>query len=214
MSWQASTWADSLPYELVGHLAYRVLVKLANVSNDKGTIAFRSKSEMAEELGVSQRSIQRALRELEMAALINPGDQSFVRHIRADKRPTVYELNFRWRTQYGAPELPWPEVESGETERGDRVIHSPERGDSHGSSGETTAVAHRTINERDNSSSRGNHKSDGLEQLRERCAPPFTVHSFDENGYCRHSCGVRSDGRVISPMTGEEIAPARELVPA
>lgn len=214
MSWQASTWADSLPYDLVGHLAYRVLVKLANVSNDKGTIAFRSKSEMAEELGVSQRSIQRALRELESAALIKPGDQSYVRHIRADKRPTVFELNFRWRTQYSAPELPWPEDESGETERGDRVIHNPERGDSYGPSGETTAVAQGTINEQPRDSSRGNHKSDGLEQLRARCAPPFTVHSFDEHGYCVHSCGVRANGQVVSPLTGDIIAPAREMVSA
>lgn len=214
MSWQASSWADSLPYDVVGHLAYRVLNKLANVANVEGTIAFRDKAGIAEELGVSQRSVQRAYRELEAAALIHPGDQSYVRHIRADKRPTVYELNYRWKTQYSAPELPWPEALDGETERGDRVIHNPERGDNYGPSGETTAVAQGTINELSREISRGNHKSDGLEQLRALCAPPFKVHSFDENGYCRHSCGVHADGRVISPLTGDELAPARELVMA
>jgi len=113
MSWQACDWMDSLAYDVCGPLASRVLLKLANVANTDGTRAWRSKAEMAHELGVSQRSIQRALKELEHAALIHPGEQEFVHHIRADRRPTVYDLNFRYVAQYSAPELP---VWNGETE--------------------------------------------------------------------------------------------------
>lgn len=149
MSWQACAWADSLEHNVVGPLAFRVLVKLANVSNEHGTIAWRTKAEIAVELGVSQRSVQRAYAELEHAALIKPGDQSFVHHIRKDRRPTVYELNFRWKSQFAQPELPW---ENGETQlstgsRGDRIVPN----------GETTAVAQGTIKELTRSSTRGNH---------------------------------------------------------
>lgn len=149
MSWQATAWADSLEYDLVGALAFRVLIKLANVANDTGTIAFRTKADMATELGVTQRSIQRALSELEHAALIKPSDQEYVHHIRADRRPTVYELNFRYKTQYSAPELPW---DDGET----KLSTGEPRGDSHGSHGETTAVAHRTIIKRSRTTTQGN----------------------------------------------------------
>lgn len=149
MSWQACAWADSLEHNTVGPLAFRVLVKLANVSNELGTVAWRSKADIAAELGVSQRSIQRAYAELEHAALIKPSDQSFVHHLRADKRPTVYELNFRFKSQFAQPELPW---ENGETR-----LSTGSRGDTPGASGETTAVAQGTIIKQSRESTRGNH---------------------------------------------------------
>lgn len=144
MSWQACAWADSLDCDTVDGIEFRVLVKLANVSNETGTIAYRSKADMAKELGRSQRTIQRALKNLELAALIKAGDQSPVQHIRADRRPTVYELNFRYRTEFGQPELDW---NHGETE----LSTTRPRGDNYRHHGETAAVAQGTINKRSTS---------------------------------------------------------------
>lgn len=105
MSWQAMAWADGLEYNLVGPLAYRVLIKYANVANQRGEVAWRLPSEMATELGVSKRSIQRATKELTYAALLLEGDQSFVKHIRADRRPIVYDLNLHYKREFEQPEL-------------------------------------------------------------------------------------------------------------
>lgn len=109
MSWQATAWADSLPYDAMKPLATRVLFKLANVAAQDGKRAFRSKWDMADELGVDQRSVQRALRELEQAGFIGRGDQRAVAHLRGDRRPTVYDLNFQWRRDWSAPPLPLPQ---------------------------------------------------------------------------------------------------------
>lgn len=141
MSWQACAWADSLEYDVVGPLAFRVLLKLANVSNEDGTIAFRTKATMAHELGVNVKSIQRALNELQSAALIKPGDQSFVRHLTGGRRPVVYELNFRYKTQYEQPELPWP-VDNPAPVGGHGY---PQVGHAAVPPGGTAGVPHRTI---------------------------------------------------------------------
>jgi hypothetical protein len=110
VSWQAADWLDRLPYESAKPLATRVLLKLANVAAQDGTRAWRSNWEMADELGVDRRSIQRALRELQDADLIRPGDQRAVGHIPPNRRPTVYDLNFGWHRMYAQPEIPLPDA--------------------------------------------------------------------------------------------------------
>lgn len=93
MSWQACDAIDKLPYDACGHMAYRVLQKLANVAAEDGSRAFRHAGAMAAELGVSKRSVQRSLKELEAARLIIRGDQRLVSYERPDRRPTVYNVN-------------------------------------------------------------------------------------------------------------------------
>ncbi|TFB88625.1 hypothetical protein [Cryobacterium luteum] len=100
---------DSLAYDVAKPLAIRMLLKLANVAAQDGTAAYRNSWEVATELGVDRRSIMRALRELETAELIHKGDQRILAHIRADRRPTVYDLNFGYAREFGQPELPLPE---------------------------------------------------------------------------------------------------------
>jgi hypothetical protein len=138
MSWQAADWMDSLPYDVMKPLAARVLLKLANVAAQDGTRAYRGTWEMADELGVDRRSIQRAYRELERAQLIQVGDQRAVAHIRADRRPTVYDLNFRWHTTYAQPELPLPEDESDDAADGATELSTGAYG---ATDGATAAVA-------------------------------------------------------------------------
>lgn len=105
MSYQATAAADALPYDVCGPMAFRVLVKLANVADVDGTRAFRHVGAMAKELGVSKRSVQRATKELQDRGLITLGDQRFTAHLPADKRPVVYDVCMTWATTWGAPEL-------------------------------------------------------------------------------------------------------------
>ncbi|ONI63917.1 hypothetical protein ALI44B_04635 [Leifsonia sp. ALI-44-B] len=136
MSWQATDWADQLPYDVVKPLATRVLFKLANVAAQDGTRAWRSKYEMAEELGVHQKSIGRALRELQDAHLIRLGDQRAVAHIRADRRPTVYDMEFGWHRMFAQPEIPLPQDEEDEPEEaapdGGTELSTGSHGGTHG----------------------------------------------------------------------------------
>lgn len=137
MSWQAMAWADGLPYDATTPIAYRVLLKLANVAADDGTRAWRSKKDMADELDVSERTIQRALKELRGSVLIQPGDQRHVTHIPANRRPTVFDL----RMPRPAPRASLFDTPSGETARGDSQGRQPNfRGDVPGATGETTVV--------------------------------------------------------------------------
>lgn len=201
MSWQAFAWADSLDADVVGPLAYRVLLKLANVADATGQRAWRNKADVARELGRDQRSIQRALRELEHAALILTGDQEFVHHIRADRRPKVYNLNFSYQREFSQPEL-----DAFETivSRGDTVIHRSPRGDTRGANGETTGVALRTFKNINNSSSKTSHstrvgKEDDdasggdhrpADAVVERCAHghPIIGHSGGGTPFCEIGC--------------------------
>jgi len=100
---------DGLPLEAMKPLATRVLLKLANVAAQDGCRAYRNVSEVAHELGVSHRSVQRALRELQEADLVRPGDQRAVAHIPGNRRPTVFDLNFGWHRMYGQPEIDLPD---------------------------------------------------------------------------------------------------------
>jgi len=154
VSWQATAWADSLDYDtLKSYLAYRVLIKLCNNADALGRTAWRSTSELAQELGVSQRSIHRALRELEQARLILPGDQDFVKHIRADRRPRVYDMNLGYREETATAEF---DLDDGVTE----ISTGETRGDNYGLHGVTTVVAHRTIHELPTTkTSQSNHRA-------------------------------------------------------
>lgn len=92
MGLRASDWAASLPLSSCGHAARAVLSLLAVRSNDPGYAAWPSVSTMAESLGVTRRTVQRALVELRDTGLIRAGDQAAVRHLRADRRPAVYDV--------------------------------------------------------------------------------------------------------------------------
>ncbi|MGO2656051.1 MAG: helix-turn-helix domain-containing protein [Pseudoclavibacter sp.] len=138
MSWQATAWADALPYSVAGPMATRVLFKLANVAWEDGRGAFRSKKQLAEQLGVSERSIQRALRELEDAGLIIKGDQRLVDHLRGDRKPTVYDLPIHAAVQ------PTLDGETTGRQRGDTQPVDNRHGETHAvANGETTAVVHK-----------------------------------------------------------------------
>jgi hypothetical protein len=147
---------DRVPYDACKPLEYRVLVKLANVAAQDGTRAFRNQEQMADELGVSVRSIQRALKQLEAERLIIRGDQRILSHERADRRPVVYDINMRkcldWEAYHAEPLVNVDGVTHGVTEISTGA---------HGVTNDTTtAVAHRELMELTTSTSKGDHTAD------------------------------------------------------
>lgn len=217
MSWQAMDAVDKLSYDVVKPLAYRVLVKLANVADQTGKRAFRSKWEMADELGVSERSIQRALQELEQLHIIRKGDQKYTSHLRGGYRPTVYDINMGFAdaaAQAGVQTLDdglSDTPEAGET-RGETEISTGTGGETRG---ETTAVVHKELRELTTKT-----KKEALDPnvsarasvppaILRTCVPPYRSHDFDPlSGNCKHGCGVRANGEVIDLTTMRVIVEA------
>lgn len=93
MSSRAIAWAldasCSGPMSAEGRL---VLLVLADHAGPDGASAWPSKRSVATRLGVSERTVQRALKSLREAGAIVLGDQSATNSLPADKRPTVYDL--------------------------------------------------------------------------------------------------------------------------
>lgn len=92
MSLAAYMWACSLPMSACTSRAYRVLLKLADDADEMGRGAWCWDAKLAEQLETSLSTIRRGRRELLELGLISLGDQRIVDHIRADRRPTVYDL--------------------------------------------------------------------------------------------------------------------------
>ncbi len=139
--------ADRVPHGVVRELEYRVLLKLANVAAQDGSRAWRNMYEVAEELGVSVRSVQRAVKALEAHRLIVRGEQRHVDHIRGDRRPVVYDLNMEkmldWDRYHG---LDLVELD-GVTHEATEISTSPVQFDHEATNGTTTDVVHKELRE-------------------------------------------------------------------
>lgn len=99
VSVRAVTWvldeAPDVPPQVVA-----VLIGLARHAGDDGSDSYPSEATLARYARKSVRSVQRDLAQLLELGLIRiPADQSAAEHIRADRRPTVYDLAY-------APERP------------------------------------------------------------------------------------------------------------
>lgn len=94
MSLRALTWAI---YEIGSTLkdasAYRVLLILADNANDEGRGAYPSASTIAEETGMSLRTVRNKLNDLEAAGIIMRGDQAPADYLPANRRSVVWDLN-------------------------------------------------------------------------------------------------------------------------
>lgn len=127
MSHEAQSWVSTLPMKACGPAAFRVLVIMADRVNEYGYGAWPGIKGMAASLECSERTVQRAIRELVNLGLIREGDQSQTRHLQY--RPTVYDVL--------TPALRYIESKG-------RHIMSPlpvSRGDKFAHSGVTTDVA-------------------------------------------------------------------------
>lgn len=94
MSLRALTWAI---YEIGSTLkdasAYRVLLILADNANDEGKGAYPSASTIAEETGMSLRTVRNKLNDLEAAGIIMRGDQALADYLPANRRSVVWDLD-------------------------------------------------------------------------------------------------------------------------
>ena len=89
------SWALSLPTEsLKDSSARHVLLCLANYAGSSGAGAFPSASTLAQDTGLSERTVRYKLDDLEKVGLIQKGNQAIAAvHIdRHDRRPVVYDL--------------------------------------------------------------------------------------------------------------------------
>lgn len=73
-------------------VARLVLVGLANHAGPDGRGARPAQATLARYVGVSDRTIRTKLRLLEHIGLLSEGDQTAVEHLRADRRPVVFDL--------------------------------------------------------------------------------------------------------------------------
>lgn len=139
MSLEAYIWAANLPLSKCNGTPFRVLLQLADRADKLGYGAYPHISTIADVLECSERTVQRALRDLKTAGLIREGDQRYVDHLDARYRPTVYDvltIALTLRESWG----------SAPDSRGDnRVTPHESRGDTYGPPGVTTGVAHRTV---------------------------------------------------------------------
>jgi len=99
--------------------ARHVLLCLANYAGENGTGAFPATQRLADDTGLSRRSVIRKLDELEACGAIRPGNQAIAAAYieRDDRRPKVFDLAI---------------------ERGDSTTLRSERGDSGDANGVTT----------------------------------------------------------------------------
>jgi len=134
MSLEAYIWAANLPLSRCNGTPFRVLLQLADRADKLGYGAYPHVSTIADVLECSDRTVQRAIRDLIASELIREGDQRYVQHLDSRYRPTVYDVLTTALVM----------TES----RGDnRVTPARSRGDRNGHPGVTPAVALRTVQE-------------------------------------------------------------------
>lgn len=91
MSFEAVLWATTdAPIANVNEFA--VLMMLAEKADPDGCNAFPSRPTVAARTTVDPKTVLRALQSMEARGLIGEGDQRAAEYIRADRRPTVYDL--------------------------------------------------------------------------------------------------------------------------
>ncbi len=130
MSLRATLWAyDDAPVENATEVL--VLIALADEAADDGVNAFPSIRKIAARARVKKRAAQYALRKLETAGVIVKGNQAAAaKHIaRADRRPTVYDLNMGMTWETVGKRRPGTEDDAEEPDGdGVQILHPASRG--------------------------------------------------------------------------------------
>lgn len=143
MSTAAVAWAlDGRRTGKLNPACRLVLVALADYANPEGRNAFPAVPTLASRLHLSDRQIQRHVRQLEELELIRPGDRRLVDHIPAYARPNVWDLALN---PYGAraPSVdPVTSMTPGDTHDGPGCHTGHNRGDMG-----VTQTKNRTTNE-------------------------------------------------------------------
>lgn len=105
MSVATMLWA-LLPHDDLGPAEQLTLVILADHANPDGCNAFPKVSTLAARRGLSARTVRRHLATLRELGFIRLGDQRWTAHLRADERPTVWDLDVARRPSAAPPDGP------------------------------------------------------------------------------------------------------------
>lgn len=92
MSHQAIQWALATAPDVPASCV-AVLIGLAWHADQEGRGAYPGEQTLAGYARKTVRQVRRDLRELQRLKLIEEGDQTMASHLRADRRPTVYDLS-------------------------------------------------------------------------------------------------------------------------
>ncbi|EST17904.1 helix-turn-helix domain-containing protein [Streptomyces niveus] len=93
MSYQAQTWVDEVGIKQClngGELL--VLIRVANHTNGEMRGCYASAETLARECLMGESTVLKHLRRLKAGGALVPGDKELVSHLRADRRPPVYDL--------------------------------------------------------------------------------------------------------------------------
>ncbi|MFE2562140.1 hypothetical protein ACFXGT_40295 [Streptomyces sp. NPDC059352] len=98
MSLEAMVWVLSGDAPVADVNEYAVLGAMADKADPDGCGSWLSKETIAARVHVSEETVKRCWRNMQRRKLIARGDQSLVKHYRADRRPVVYDLliPFSW----------------------------------------------------------------------------------------------------------------------
>ncbi|MFB6654144.1 hypothetical protein ACFCWW_19925, partial [Streptomyces microflavus] len=117
MSLEAMIWVLSGDAPVSDVNEYAVLGAMADQADPDGCGTWLSKETIATRVKISEETVKRCWRNMARRGLIARGDQSHVRHYRADRRPVVFDLliPYDWfsnidrinteRGRYGRPPL-------------------------------------------------------------------------------------------------------------
>lgn len=180
MSVQGMTWA--LAQRIVKDpTARHVLLCLANYVGPKGEGAFPSVATLADDTGLSSRTVQNKLRELEAMDVITRGNQDLVAAYirRADQRPVCYDMDL----SRGASASPRVEHSAGQ-QRGEPAAPRNERGESD----DTTGCSSR---------------HDGVNLTTPRGEPAAPDPSLNRQGTINKPKGARKRSPGFDPLTVE-----------
>lgn len=149
MSHEAVSWIIQLPITACSSTAFRVLALLAERADGLGQGAWVSKAKTASVLQCSERTVQRAFRELLALDLIRLGNQNHpAMRARGGHRPTVYDVvtpALRIRESWGVNPVSSDDLRGdnlgppGETPTVARTTHEPNYQDSRSSPTPVTA---------------------------------------------------------------------------
>lgn len=91
MSSTALMWAAGIA-PVADVQEYAVLIRMADEADESGCGVYLATATIADDIKVSEKTVQRRLDAMLDRKLIGLGDQSLARRIRADRRPVVYDL--------------------------------------------------------------------------------------------------------------------------
>ncbi|MEU4032329.1 hypothetical protein [Streptomyces anulatus] len=217
MSLEAMIWVLSGDAPVADVNEYAVLGAMADQADPDGCGTWLSKETIATRVKISEETVKRCWRNMSKRGLITRGDQSHVRHYRADRRPVVYDLliPYDWfsnvdrinteRGRYGRPSLtpadrPPIAAAPAKKTRGDKGKTRPKK--------QTAPAPDQEAMERGNS-----------ETPREKSPPPPHGGTTScPRGNCQSSTGELEDPQpsenTQSKNPGKNDAPVRPSVPA